>query len=599
MKSLVIVIALAIVLMAGMAVAGPVGPAPMQGINAQNQCQSPAVYESSPNPVWVHVLPGETRCTPLIDADDNIYVTTTDSESATYVAFDTDGNVLWSLSTGQDWGTESQGCLGEVGGNVYWYVPVYQNEGAGKVWKLDVTNGDIVWELEIPTETVFSEARPPDLGGARMKMDANGDLYLQTCGSGFLYKIQDTGTSGSRVWGSLTGHLGLAEIALSPEEDAVYGFNVFNAISETDREKLWKLDADTGAVVWSVAVASQVNDPDWMAGVGGFPVVDDDGNIYITFTGHDGVDIYRATAKYDPDGVKVWETPETTGWYNTWEIGQNGMAFNLDQTRIYQFVQTRLFALDTATGAIIWQSEDFDMGNWNVGSGSYPLIGPTGKYYLGGLCWTPYDVFRFTDNGTSCSMDDWKSRTGGESSYSGGLSQDSNSDLIVPSSNNGGCSKLWNDAPPLTIIEPQEIGPLEKDIPAYGEWPYGRGYQVLYKGAEGAPVTFGVASGAFPPGVHITEDGYIRGTPTATGQYTVEVSANDTVTTATKTYVIDVNTADLQLGPGLPLASVGHAYDGGLWIIGGTAPYAVAVTAGKGDGGTGDGTLGTTGLTLN
>ena len=571
--------------------AGPVGPAPMSGIDGQNQVQSPATYEATPYPIWERQLPGGVWVTPLVDDDGNIYVPTNDGQH-TYVALDTNGSTLWTLGTGQSWGLDSQGCLGETGGNVYWYVPVRYDDNSGEIWKIDTASGNVIWTVDIPQEN----GRDPDMWGSRMKMDAAGDMYVGTSNSGYVYKITDLGASGSIVWGAYTGHTGLAELALSPEEDAVYESNIWDSLADPDRQVLLKLSTADGSVVWSVAFTSQTTPPEFTS-VGGFPVVDDNGDIYLFFEGNDDTSNFQAMAKFSAaDGSKIWETPEVTGWYNTWDRGQNGMAFNLDQTRIYEFVQTRLFALDTATGEILWTSQDFSMGNWNVGSGSYPLIGPTGKYYLGGLYWGASDVFRFTDNGSDCSLD-WASLTGAQSSYHGGLAQDNNSDLIVPSTDNGGCSKLYSDGPPLAIVWPQALGPLEKDIPVYGDKGVGKGYKLSVKGAQG-PVTFSVASGAFPPGVFVTEDGWVRGMPTAIGQYTVEVQADDTVTTATRSYVIDVNMAPLQIGPGLPLASVGTPYSGALWIIGGTPPYTVTVTAGKGDGGTGDGTLGTTGLTL-
>ncbi|MBN1919193.1 MAG: PQQ-like beta-propeller repeat protein, partial [Verrucomicrobia bacterium] len=573
-KSLVLVIALAIALMAGVAVAGPVGPAPMSGIDGQNQCQSPATYEATPYPVWQRELPGGVWVSPLVDADNNIYVTTNDGVQ-TYVALDTNGNTLWSIGASQSWGLDGQGCLGEVGGNVYWYVPVRYDDGTGKVWKLDVTNGSIVWQLDIPTEGGYL-----DLWGSRMKMDAAGDMYIGTDGTGYVYKIQDNDTSGSIVWTRYTDHGGLAELALSPAEDAVYESNVWDTVAGTDRQTLWKLSTTDGSVIWKVTFSDTTWPPEFTS-VGGFPVLDDDGNIYLFFEGNTGGDgqFWQGIAKFDPSGNVLWSTEQVHGWYNTWDRGQNGMAFNLDQTRIYNFAETWLFAFDTANGNILWTAQDFPMGNWNVGSGSYPFIGPTGKYYLGGLYWASADVFRFSDNGTSASMD-WRSLTGLQSSYHGGLAQDGNSDLIVPSTDvGGGCSKLWNDGPPLAIVWPLEMGPLDEQLPIAG--PNGLGYELYYKGAQG-PVTFSIFDGSLPSGVYLTSDGFVKGTPAlgSAGTYNVTIQADDTVTTATKAYAIDVVVAPLQIW-GVNPGVLGKPFTGGISIIGGTAPYTVTINKGS------------------
>ena len=408
-KKLAIVAALAIVFAVTSAVAvGPAGIVSQPGHDTQNTCttQSVSTYESTKYQEWHTDLPGGVWCTPLLDDDDNIYVTTNDAVGC-YVKLDSDGNLLWSVGTSASWGTDGQGCLGDFGGDLFWYVPV-QLDGPGAVWKIDADTGNVIWTLTIPNRL----GRDPDLAATRMKIDADGDLYLHTCISAYAYKITDLGASGSIVWETYSGfqpEYGVSEIALSPAEDRVYFVsNYARAITAADRQKLWSLDASDGSIVWSVAWGDQSSVPadDW---IGGFPVVDDTGDIYFYVDNNGGgVPNIQGVIKYNSAGVQQWQSHSDQGGYNTWQIGQGGVSFNGAQDRVYYMGQGPFtLSMDTTTGQIQW-TEIYDAQCAGNSPGGFPMIGPTGAVYHGGLYWSNV-VCRITDNGTygTFEWNDW------------------------------------------------------------------------------------------------------------------------------------------------------------------------------------------------
>jgi hypothetical protein len=93
------------------------------------------------------------------------------------------------------------------------------------------------------------------------------------------------------------------------------------------------------------------------------------------------------------------------------------------------------------------------------------------------------------------------------------------------------------------------------------------------------PVTFS-STGTPPPGLTVSSNGQLSGTPTATGQYTFQVIARDNLDANNfgETQVT-VNVAPFQIanpGPG----NVGTAYTGAVSITGGTGPYTFTATQG-------------------
>ena len=82
---------------------------------------------------------------------------------------------------------------------------------------------------------------------------------------------------------------------------------------------------------------------------------------------------------------------------------------------------------------------------------------------------------------------------------------------------------LGIDAAPTIVVSP---GSLQAAV-------YGVPYQQAFTAAGSAgPFTFAVTSGALPPGMNLSEDGMLSGTPTAAGSYDFTVTATDPQTYA-------------------------------------------------------------------
>ncbi|WP_435102361.1 putative Ig domain-containing protein [Halarchaeum sp. P4] len=106
--------------------------------------------------------------------------------------------------------------------------------------------------------------------------------------------------------------------------------------------------------------------------------------------------------------------------------------------------------------------------------------------------------------------------------------------------------------------------------------------QTLTTAGGTAPYTWTVSNGSLPPGLSLSSDGTLSGTPTTAGTYTVTVTATDaTGATVSQQYTIDVG-AGLSLDTAtLPAWTVDQAgYSQPLAVSGGTAPYTWTVSNG-------------------
>ncbi len=106
------------------------------------------------------------------------------------------------------------------------------------------------------------------------------------------------------------------------------------------------------------------------------------------------------------------------------------------------------------------------------------------------------------------------------------------------------------------------------------------------------PYQWSVVSGSLPPGISLSSNGVLAGTPTSSGQYAFSVQARDLEgATETRAYTLAVATATATAGPtsssptittsSLPTATVGASYSATIAVSGGVPPYYIMVTSGS------------------
>ncbi len=97
-----------------------------------------------------------------------------------------------------------------------------------------------------------------------------------------------------------------------------------------------------------------------------------------------------------------------------------------------------------------------------------------------------------------------------------------------------------------------------------------------------APYTFSLLSGNPPPGVTLSTNGLLSGTPTAAGSPSFTVLVNDTNGCSdTLLYTLTANCPSVSLSPtNLPAGTALAAYNQTITASGGTAPYTFAISSG-------------------
>lgn len=108
--------------------------------------------------------------------------------------------------------------------------------------------------------------------------------------------------------------------------------------------------------------------------------------------------------------------------------------------------------------------------------------------------------------------------------------------------------------------------------------------QTLAAAGGTTPNTWNVTAGTLPAGVALSSAGVLSGTPTVTGMFTFTAQVTDSASaTATRAYSLRINSVTplgFSTGGTLRSGVVGAAYEDGISVTGGTAPYTQAVTAG-------------------
>ncbi|POY34647.1 hypothetical protein C3K47_19215, partial [Solitalea longa] len=116
----------------------------------------------------------------------------------------------------------------------------------------------------------------------------------------------------------------------------------------------------------------------------------------------------------------------------------------------------------------------------------------------------------------------------------------------------------------------------------------GLSYNKAFSASGGTtPYSYSITAGALPPGLSMSSDGTLSGTPTAFGYYSFTVKVTDATTgtgapfSNTMPVGIQINAPAISVSPNtLSACTAGTAYNEAVTASGGTAPYAYAISVG-------------------
>ena len=137
----------------------------------------------------------------------------------------------------------------------------------------------------------------------------------------------------------------------------------------------------------------------------------------------------------------------------------------------------------------------------------------------------------------------------------------------------------------VSAEDEEPVEPLELEFVGLTEGTLNVAYSALISASGGtAPYTFSPLAGSLPPGVLLSSNGTLAGTPTQAGTFAFSILARDSRgTTGTGNFTITISstspvTVKLE-GP--TTGAINTTYSGVLTATGGTAPYTFAITAGS------------------
>jgi uncharacterized protein (TIGR03437 family) len=109
--------------------------------------------------------------------------------------------------------------------------------------------------------------------------------------------------------------------------------------------------------------------------------------------------------------------------------------------------------------------------------------------------------------------------------------------------------------------------------------------QSLTASGVAGPFRFFLSTGSIPPGLTLSQDGRISGTPGVAGTYNFTITATtDKLCAGSRSYTLVINCTALTVSVvqgSLPVGTVGLAYSRTFAAVGGAAPYTFSVTSGS------------------
>jgi autotransporter-associated beta strand protein len=124
--------------------------------------------------------------------------------------------------------------------------------------------------------------------------------------------------------------------------------------------------------------------------------------------------------------------------------------------------------------------------------------------------------------------------------------------------------------------------PLVIDTATLPDGNAGQLYGVSFQASGGVvPRTWAVTAGVLPPGLQLSTEGVLSGTPTGSGYFAFDVTVTDSAgITATRAYVLHIISPLSIATTSIPPATAGLGYTQTLQTSGGVGPYAWSLAAG-------------------